>query len=477
MTAKASYDALIIGSGPNGLAAAIVLAQKGLRVKVFESSTTIGGGTRTQELTLPGFHHDVCSAVHPMAVASPFLSKLPLHKHGLKWIYPEYPLAHPLDHQKAIILQMLIEKTALDLQEDCQAYLQLFNPFVEYWKDLAPELLAPFNPFPSKTFLMGKFGLKAIRSARSLAFSTFKTKRVRALLAGLCAHSFLPLETPVSAAAGLILAITGHAKGWPFPQGGAHQITKAMASYLKSIGGEIETGYFVKDIRRLPSSQTTFFDITPRQILDIATSALPKGYAKKLASYRYGSGVFKLDLALSAPIPWQDEQCSRAGTVHLGGSFNEIARSERAVAAGNHPEQPFILLAQPSLFDKTRAPQGKHTVWAYCHVPNSSTKDMTELIEKQIERFAPGFKKLIISKHQMNTADMQAYNNNYVGGDINGGVQDLSQFYTRPAGLFNPYHIPGTSLFICSSSTPPGGGVHGMCGYHAAQSALKKFFS
>lgn len=471
------YDAIIVGSGPNGLAAAVALAQQGLQVKVLEAAETIGGGTRTQELTLPGFHHDVCSAIHPMAVASPFFKTLPLEEHDLKWIYPEYPLAHPLDDEPAVILHQSLEDMADELGPDSDAYRKLYEPIVRNFDRLAPQLLAPFNPLPDTPLLMARFGWQAIKSARSLAFSAFEGDRARALFAGIAAHSILPLEKNISAAIGLVLGSVGHRLGWPLPRGGSHQITKALASYFESLGGEIETGYRVESLEQLDSAKTVFFDLTPNQVLDIAGSAIPSSYAKKLQNFKYGAGVYKLDLALDGPIPWSDERCQKAGTVHLGGTFDEIADSERAMSNGEHSQKPYVLVAQQSLFDGTRAPEGKHTAWAYCHVPSGSTRDMTEPILSQIERFAPGFRDLIIGQHAMNTEDMQSYNANYIGGDINGGLQDISQLFTRPAGLFNPYHIPDTSMYICSSSTPPGGGVHGMCGYHAALSALKLEFS
>lgn len=473
-TGSILYDAVVIGSGPNGLAAAIELARQGYSVKIFEASDTIGGGTRTQELTLPGFKHDVCSAIHPMAAASPFLRSLPLEEHGLSWIHPPYPLAHPFDDRPSAILYRDFQKTANELGKDKRAYRKLMEPFVQNWGKLAPQLLGPIPLFPKTPLLMARFGIKALQSAERLAESAFTTQRAKALFAGLAAHSILPLDKVSTSAIGLVLGAVGHYLGWPFPKGGSHAITLAMAKYFKSLGGEIETSFPVSSLSQLPSSKTLLFNTTPAQIVDIAGEQLPESYAGKLKNYKYGAGVFKMDIALDGPIPWKDPECSKAGTVHLGGSFEEILASEACLKNGTHPEKPYVLLAQQSLFDSSRAPEGKHTCWAYCHVPNGSNKDMTQPILNQIERFAPGFKDLILSQHTMNTTAMESYNANYIGGDINGGSQDITQLFTRPAGLLDPYHIPDTNMYISSSSVPPGGGVHGMGGYHAAQSALKR---
>lgn len=473
---RTDYDGVVIGSGPNGLAAAIVMAQNGYSVKVFEAEPTIGGGTRTKGLTLPGFRHDVCSAIHPMAMASPFLQALPLERHGLNWIHPTYPLAHPLEEQPAVVLSNSLQKTADALGTDGAAYRKLFEPVVHHWESLAPQLLGPFKPIPKTPFLMARFGLKALRAAESLAQSTFSTGRAKALFAGLAAHSILPLDAIATSAIGLVLGSVGHIHGWPYPKGGSQSITDAMGSYLQKLGGEIQTDAPISSLEELPDSRVVFFNTSPAQILDIAKGRLSDSYQSKLESYKYGAGVFKLDLALEGPIPWKDKACRDAGTVHVGGTLEEIAVSEACLKNHSHPERPYVLVAQQSLFDDTRAPEGKHTCWAYCHVPNGSTRDMTEPIINQIERFAPGFRDLIIGQHTMNTQAMQAYNANYIGGDINGGKQDITQLFTRPAKLFDPYHIPGTNLFISSASVPPGGGVHGMGGYHAAQSALKRYF-
>ena len=472
-----SYDALIIGAGPNGLAAAIRLAQEGLSVKVFEQADTVGGGTRTAELTQPGFRHDICSAIHPLAKASPYLRTLPLDNYGLEWIQPEVPVAHPLNDQPAGALFRSFDKTVAHIDEDDKSnYAHSIAPFLDNWNNLLTDILAPFSLLPSHPFKMARFGLQGLQSAERFA-KRFKSTRSRATFAGLAAHGIMPFDATATAAIGLVLGISAHTVGWPYPKGGSHSITKAMARYFESLGGEIEINAKITTIDELPSSNTILFGNTPKQILDIAGNKLPISYAKKLHKFQYGCGVFKLDMALSDPIPWKDEICRKAGTVHLGGTFEEIAKAEKETANGKHPKNPYVLVAQQSIGDDSRAPSAKHTGWAYCHVPNGSTKDMTEPILDQIERFAPGFRDCIIGTHAMNTKAMQAYNPNYIGGDINGGRQDITQLFTRPAGLFDPYHIPKTNMYICSSSTPPGGGVHGMCGYHAAESVLKNQYS
>jgi phytoene dehydrogenase-like protein len=466
-------DAIIIGAGPNGLAAGIRLALEGLSVKIFEAAETIGGGTRTKELTLPGFHHDVCSAIFPMAVGSPFFRSLPLEQYGLEWIQPKYPLAHPLDDGPAVVLKRSLPQTAAELGQDEKAYRQLFAPFVKRWDDLASEILGPINSIPSHPLLLSRFGLKALQPAQKLADRHFKSERARALFGGLAAHSIMPLNKISTASIGLVMGITGHKVGWPLPKGGSHEITRALAKYFKSLGGKIETSAEITTLKELPKSSVVLFDNTPKQILDICGKALPPSYAKKLKSYKYGPGVFKVDIALDGPIPWSDERCRDAGTVHLGGTLREIAASEQQIEEGKCPAHPFVLAAQQSLFDDSRAPAGKHTLWAYCHVPNGSIRDMSEPVLQQFERFAPGFRDRILEIHTMNTRELESYNHNYIGGDIVGGRQGITQLFTRPAGLLDPYHIPKTNLFICSSSTPPGGSVHGMCGYHAAQSTLR----
>ena len=473
MNGTRKYDATVVGSGPNGLAAAITLAQAGRSVLVLEAKDTAGGGARSAELTLPGFTHDVCSAIHPMAVSSPFFAKLPLAEHGLEWVYPPASVAHPLDDGTAVVLERSVDATADTLGVDKKAYLKFMNPFVSNWDKLAADILGPLR-LPRHPFLLARFGLKGVRSAHGLANGSFKEERARALFSGLAAHSILPLEKRISASFGIVLGVTGHAVGWPMPRGGSQNITNALVSYFKSVGGEIVTNKCIESLDALPPTAATLFDVTPRQMVRILGDKLPSRYRSRLQNYRYGPGVFKMDWALDGPIPWKAPECARAGTVHLGGTSNEIAAAEAQVWENEHPEKPFVLLAQQSLFDDTRAPDGKHTAWAYCHVPNGSNLDMTARIEAQIERFAPGFGDLVLARSTKSPVNLEEYNPNYVGGDIIGGVQDLGQMYARPAFRMAPYSTPLKGVYICSSSTPPGGGVHGMCGYFAARAALRK---
>lgn len=466
------YDAIIIGAGPNGLAAAITLARAGYSVLLAEAAETIGGGMRSGELTLPGFIHDICSAIHPLGVGSPFFRELPLRDHGLEWIYPPTPLAHPLDDGAAATLERSINATSANLGPDGAAYWRLMAPFVKRWDRLGRMLLSPLQ-LPRYPLVLARFGLLAIRSARGLAERRFAGERARALFAGLSGHAILPLERPLSAAFGLVLGALGHAVGWPLPRGGSQQIAEALGSYLRSLGGEIRTCTPITSLDALPPARAILLDVTPRQLLQLAGERLPLRYRRALERYRYGPGVFKLDYALDQPIPWRAAACSRAGTVHVGGALAEIADAEAAVWRGEHPERPFVLVAQQSLFDPSRAPAGKHTAWVYCHVPNGSTVDMTERIEAQIERFAPGFRSRILARSARSARDFERYNPNYIGGDINGGVQDLRQLFTRPVIRLNPYATPAQGIYLCSSSTPPGGGVHGMCGYCAAQAVLR----
>jgi phytoene dehydrogenase-like protein len=467
-----TYDAVVVGAGPNGLASAITLARAGRSVLVLEGKETIGGGTRSAELTLPGFVHDVCSAIHPLGVASPFFRDLPLAGYGLEWVFPPAAVAHPFDDGSAAVLERSVDATGESLGRDAAAYRRLMGPLLDDWERLASDLLGPLPVPPRHPFAMARFGLRAVRSARGLAEGAFEGERARAMFAGLAAHSILPLERPVSAAFGLVLGTVAHAVGWPMARGGSQQIADALATHLRTLGGEIVTGTCVASLDQLPPAGAILLDVTPRQLLQIAGDRLPAGYRRALGRYRYGPGVFKLDWALDGPIPWKARACSRAGTVHLGGTLPEIAASERAVWRGELSERPYVIVVQQTLFDPTRAPEGKHTGWAYCHVPNGSTIDMTQRIEAQLERFAPGFQDLILARSVMSPTALERHDPNYIGGDINGGVQDLGQLFTRPVARLNPYTTPVRGLYLCSSSTPPGGGVHGMCGYFAAQAAL-----
>ncbi len=465
-------NAIVVGAGPNGLAAAITLARAGRSVTVLERAETVGGGCRSQELTLPGFVHDTCSTVHALALVSPFLKELPLREHGLELVQPEMPLAHPLDDATAVLLERSVEATARGLGADQGAYRRLFTPLVAHADDLIGEVMGPLR-VPDHPLVLARFGPKALRSASGFARSRFDGERARALLAGCSAHSMLSLRAPSSAAVGMVLALSAHHVGWPVARGGSQNLANALAGHLRSLGGQIETGHQVESLAELDGLGPALLDVTPRQLLALAGDRLPARYARRLGRFRYGPGVFKLDWALDGPIPWTASEVSRAGTVHLGGTLEEIAASEEAAVNGRHHDRPFVLLVQSSLFDPTRAPAGKHTAWAYCHVPHGSTRDMTDEIESQVERFAPGFRDLIIGRSAMGPAAMEAHNPNYVGGDINGGVQDLRQLFTRPVARLDPYSTPLDDVYLCSSSTPPGGGVHGMSGYWAAQSVLK----
>ena len=472
---KKEYDAIVVGSGPNGLAAAIAMQQSGLSVLLIEGKNEIGGGLATQELTLPGFLHDTCSAIHPLAAGSPFFQTLPLADHGLQLIDPFIAAAHPFDEGRAAVLKGGVAETARLLGRDENAYRALVNEVVEDWPLIDRDALAPLH-FPKHPLAMARFGLKALHSALQVS-KRFGTKEAKGLWAGMAAHSLQPLTNLATSAIGLVLLAVGHRQGWPVPLGGSHTIARALASYFVSIGGKIETGFYVKSLRQLPSSHAVLFDVTPQQLLQIAGHRFSSLYKWQLERFRYGMGVFKIDWALDDAIPFTAPECRQAGTIHLGGTIEEIAAGEKATSKGHHAKTPFVLLAQQSLFDASRAPAGKHTAWAYCHVPNGSTEDMTKAIEDQVERFAPGFRERILGRHTMNTAQMQAYNPNYIGGDINGGVIDLRQLFTRPALRLSPYRTSAKGLYICSSSTPPGGGVHGMCGYHAAKQALNDIFN
>ena len=466
------YDAVIIGSGPNGLAAGIELARNGWSVQIVEGAESVGGGARSAELTLPGFVHDTCSAVHPLAYSSPFFRTLSLDTHGLRWVQPDAALAHPFDDRGPAMLFGSVRETAATLGRDESAYNRLLGPLVDSWEPLMEEILKPIR-MPLRPALLLRFARHAVSSARALINSRFSEAPARAVFAGCAAHGMLPLERPGTSAFGLVLTILAHSSGWPFISGGTQRISDALVAVLRTYGGAIKAASPVAGPHDLPSSHHVFFDMTPRQIVEVAGPDLNPKYRARLERYRYGPGVFKIDWALSEAIPWKRADCCRAGTLHLGGEWEEIAAAERLVWRGVHPERPFVLLTQPSRFDPTRAPKGKHTAWAYCHVPAGSDRDMTEAIEAQVERFAPGFRDCIIGRSTRSAVRMERENPNYVGGDINGGAQDLLQLLFRPVRTRDPYRMPGGRFFVCSSSTPPGGGVHGMCGYHAARSALR----
>jgi phytoene dehydrogenase-like protein len=468
---KRDFDAVVVGSGPNGLAAAIRLQQRGLSVLVLEGKDTIGGGARSAALTLPGFAHDVCSAIHPLAAGSPFFKTLPLAAHGLEFIYPPVCAAHPFDDGTVACLRNSVEDTARSLGADERAYHSLIKPFVGNWEQIVSDVLAPLH-FPDKPFSFAKFGLRALTSAQNLS-NRFTTKQAKGLWAGMASHSIQPLSNIATSAIALVMLITGHTQGWPLPKGGSQQISNALSSYFVSLGGKIQTNFYVRSMDQLPSTHAVLFDVTPQQLLQIAGHKFSSWYKWQLRRYRYGMGIFKIDWALDGPAPFRAEGCKEAGTIHLGNTYGEIAEGEQMIWKGRHAEKPFVLFAQQSLFDHSRAPSGKHTAWAYCHVPAGSAVDMTDRIEKQVERFAPGFRDRILAKHTFDPAAMEAYNPNYIGGDINGGAADIGQIFTRPALRLSPYRTSAKGIYICSSSTPPGGGVHGMCGVHAADRVLR----
>jgi len=467
-----SRKACVIGSGPNGLAAAIVLAQAGMQVEVFEAESQPGGGARTMDLTLPGFHHDFGSAVHPMAAGSPFFSSLPLTDYGLEWIHSPAPLVHPFEDGTAITLEQNLGDAEAALGEDGRAWRNLMEPLVRDWDGFTQDILRPMLRVPRHPFLLARFALDAIPPATFVARRRFRNERTRALFAGLTAHSFLSLHEPLSASFGMVLAAAAHAVGWPIPRGGAQSITTALSAHLAQLGGTITTSTRIASFDQLPPRDLTLCDITPRQLLRLSDGKLSRSYRQCLESFRYGPGIFKVDYALSAPIPWKAAECLRAATVHLGGSMGEIAASEAAVAGGRLAERPFVLLAQPTVFDPSRAPAGKHIAWAYCHIPNGSTFNMLERLEGQIERFAPGFRDCILARRVFSPPELETMDANLVGGDISGGAVDLRQFLFRPT--WRNYATSAKDVYLCSSSTPPGGGVHGMCGYNAATVALRR---
>jgi phytoene dehydrogenase-like protein len=468
------YDAVVVGSGPNGLAAAIAMQQAGLLVLLIEGKNELGGGLRTAELTLPGFRHDICSAIHPLAAASPYFQTLPLAQYGLEYLTPPVAAAHPFDDGTAAAVLTSIDATAATLGPDANAYRRLLAPLVAQWPSLVRDALGPLR-FPPNPVTLARFGLSALLPATVLA-KRFAGEKAKGLLAGMAAHSIQPLSNLTTSAIGLVLLMAAHRGGWPLARGGSQSIADALVAHFRALGGHVETGTFVRSLGQLPPARAVLLDVTPAQLLEIAGRSLSTIYQWQLRRYRYGMGVFKVDWALAAPIPFTAPECAQAGTVHLGGTLAEIAAGEQAAARGQHPARPFVLLAQQSLFDATRAPAGQHTAWAYCHVPNGSRQDMTAAIENQVERFAPGFRERILARHTFDPLQMQEHNPNYVGGDINGGVLDIGQLFTRPALRASNYRTSQRGLYLCSSATPPGGGVHGMCGYRAARLALRDVF-
>jgi len=473
MTKRNDYDAVVVGAGPNGLAAAITLGRQFNAVLLLEAAKTIGGGVRSAELTLPGFHHDVCSAIQPLSLASPFFRQLDLPQYGLEWIQPEIPLAHPFEDGSALFLHRSLEITAEVMGADGKAYKRLLQPFVDNETRFLADILKPLG-FPASPFLMARFAYHALRSLKNLVGTQFQSDRTRALFAGLAGHAMIPLEQAATAAFSIVLATLAHTVGWPIIRGGSQKLADALADCFRNTGGEIVTDRRIASMADLPKAASYFFDVTPRQLLRIEGLGLSDAYRNRLAGFRYGPGVYKMDWALHEPIPWRADICRKAATVHLGGSFDEIAASIRDVHSGKAPSAHYIVLAQQSLFDASRAPSGKHTAWAYCHVPHGSTADVSALVESRIEGYAPGFREVILARNGLTAGAMEQYNANYVGGDINGGIQDLRQLYTRPIASLHSYRTSGKDIYLCSSSTPPGGGVHGLCGCYAAADLCRR---
>ncbi len=469
------YDAIIVGSGPNGFAAAITLQRQGLSTLIVEGADTLGGGMRTQELTLPGFFHDVCSAIHPMAMASPFMHSLPLQEYGLEFVQATYAAAHPLDSGDTALLYNSLEETAHGLGIDGQRYKELILPIVNQWESLALDTMGPLR-FPKHPLDLALFGLNALQPATWTA-ARFKTQKAKALWAGMAAHGIQPLSNWTTSAIGIVLMAVGNKYGWPVPVGGSQSIAGALEKYYKDLGGEVQAGFWVKNIADLPKHKILVLDLTPKQILQLEGLDLSESYKRSLQKYRQGMGVFKVDWALSEPVPFTDSRCGEAATVHIGNTYEEIARTEKEAHQGKLVDKPFVLFTQQSAFDTGRAPEGKHTGWAYCHVPNGSTVDRADAIESQLERFAPGFKDTILARSTINAQQLEVYNPNYIGGDINGGIMDIRQLYTRPTFSLTPYRTSNKQTYICSSSTPPGGGVHGMCGFNAAKTVLEDHFN
>jgi phytoene dehydrogenase-like protein len=467
------YDAVVVGAGPNGLMAAITMARAGARTVVFEAAPTPGGGSRSAELTEPGFVHDVCSSVHPTAVASPAFATVPLAARGVEWRHPPIALAHPLDDGRAGLLHRSVDETATGLGPDAHAYRDLFGPLVAKARPVSETLFSPLG-IPRAPLTMARFGLRALQPVRGFATRRFATDEARGLLAGSAAHSMVSLDAPATAGYGLFLNLLAHGVGWPVAAGGSQRIADALVAELTDLGGTIVTDHRVETLDALTPARATLLDVTPRQLLALGGDRIPRRYARTLRRYKYGPGVCKVDWALSGPVPWANPEVAKAATVHVGGTVDEIAATEAEVLAGRHPERPFVIFVQATVADPSRAPEGRHTGWAYCHVPHGSTLDCTDAIEAQVERFAPGFRDTILARHTMTAAAMETYDANYVGGDINGGSGTISQIFTRPAVSWRPWVTPIEGVYLCSSATPPGGGVHGMCGWHAARAALKR---
>ncbi|MEO8112221.1 MAG: NAD(P)/FAD-dependent oxidoreductase [Ginsengibacter sp.] len=472
---KTKYDAIVVGSGPNGFASAITMQRAGLSVLLIEGKDVLGGGARSAELTLPGFIHDVCSAVHPLGQYSPVFKQFNLEQFGLEYVTTKYAVAHPFDNGSAVAIQSSMEMTAAQFGVDADNYKKVFSLLVEEWPSLCSAFLAPLHA-SAYSNAKAKFAYYAASSAMHFAKNHFNTNEAQSLFAGMAAHSMQPLDKLTTSSIAIVLNIMAHVNGWPLPKGGAQQITNALAKCFTKEGGEIQTGFMVNSLAQLPPSKAVLLDVTPAQLLSIAGDQFSSLYKWQLKRFKYGPGIFKIDWALSLAVPFTNVKCRSAGTVHIGGSIGDIYNSEKIISKSQHADKPFILFVQPCVVDTSRAPAGKHIAWAYCHVPNGSRIDMTEIIEKQVERFAPGFRDCILARHVMNTHDMEVYNPNYIGGDINGGAATISQLFTRPVLGLSPYRTSAKGVYVCSSSTPPGGGVHGICGYYAARRALRDLF-